>query len=157
MSKHRSCFSNGGGLTARGTCLVRERGVTKACENRYVSHQLALVYCYLADSGRAIASLQKALEIKEAWLNYFAIKPFFDILRGNPRFDAIGDQTGYRSFSKSFAARGPETDETIVEPDTVHNLTPLVIEDSVLTDGGQIKVSQRAKGRLWRSRWRLCY
>ncbi len=113
---------------------------------RYVSpYQLALVYCYLDDKERAIASLQKAADIKEAWLNYLWIDPVFDLLRSDPRFAAILEKTGYRPLAKSLDGKGPKTDESFAEPDTMHNLTTLVIEESEHTDGGIVKTESKGK------------
>ena len=102
---------------------------------RYVSpYQLSLVYCFLKDKEKAIECLQRASEIKEAWLNWMGIDPVFDLLRGDPRFDEILEKKGYRPFFKSFAeSAGTNTHD---ETGDLHNLTTLVIEDGDITHDG---------------------
>jgi hypothetical protein len=56
--------------------LKKIAGLERQSAERYVSpYQLSLVYCYLGEREMAIAQLQKASEIKEAWLNWAGGRP----------------------------------------------------------------------------------
>lgn len=120
--------------------------------SRYVSpYQIALVYCALGDRESAIGYLQQAAEMKEAWLNWMGVDPAFDPLRGDPRFEQIFEDTGYRplfnAYSKSSTdiLREPITDpDSVGRPGRVHDLTTLMIED-----GHQTLEGADASGRGW--------
>lgn len=110
-------------------------------KDRYVSpYQMALVYCYLGDYEKAIASLKAALDIKEAWLNWMGVDPVFDPIRGDNRFQEILEKVGYRMFFNNFASSGINFDaqQTVAdEVDTpIHNLTTLTMDGVELTDDG---------------------
>ncbi|MEZ5424727.1 MAG: protein kinase [Pyrinomonadaceae bacterium] len=64
-------------------------------DNRYVSpYQMALVYCYLDDNKNAFDALERAIEVKEAWLNWFGVEPVFDRLRGDERYAGFIEKLG---------------------------------------------------------------
>ena len=121
---------------------VKVTELVELSKDRYVSpYQLALVYCYLGDKEKAISSLQAALEIKEAWLNWMGVEPALDPVRGDARFDEILEKVGYRMFFNSFASSGVNFDaqQTVadeVEFQPIHDLTTLMIEGGELTDDG---------------------
>ena len=112
----------------------------KLAEERYVSpYQLALTYCYLKEPEKAIHNLEKAADLKEAWLNWMGVEPAFDLVRGDARFDAILERTGYRPFFNSFSSAAP-TGPTQSEPARdLHNLTTLVIDESDITTDANVR------------------
>ena len=126
----------------------------KMSAERYVSpYQLALVYCYLNDREKAMESLERAAEIKEAWLNWMGVDPVLDLVRSEPRFDSILETTGYRMFFSNFSnsavnfhANGSEKENGRKAP--LHDLTTLVIAQSDKTDDGIAPVPLR---KPWRS------
>ncbi|HUR98319.1 MAG TPA: protein kinase, partial [Pyrinomonadaceae bacterium] len=129
---------------ADGQTLVANEKVAaleKMSAERYVSpYQLALAYCYLGNSKKALDALDKAVEIKEAWLNWLGVEPAFDPIRGEVRFDEILEKTGYRMFFKNFSASGVNLDASVLGNKEfrtgVHDLTTLVIDETDKTDDG---------------------
>jgi serine/threonine protein kinase/tetratricopeptide (TPR) repeat protein len=122
--------------------------------DRYVSpYQLALAYCYLGENDKALGSLERAVEIKEVWLNWLGVEPAFDPIRGDDRFDEILEKIGYRMFFKNFStsAINIKTDpEVEVAPKPgVHDLTTLVIEASDKTDDGTREIPLPRKYAKW--------
>ena len=108
--------------------------------DRYVSpYQIALVYCYLKDNEKAIGYLQKAADIKEAWLNWMGVDPVLDPLRSDPRFEEILENIGYRPLFSNFAKTGTNISKAApvssagVGEERVHDLTTLVIDDGPIT------------------------
>lgn len=113
-------------------------------KERYVSpYQLALAYCYLKEPEKAIAQLRKAAELKEAWLNWMGVEPVFDLIRGDSRFEAILEKTGYRPFFNSFSASTVGR-VAAAEPNDLHNLTTLVIEGADITEDATRAAPKRA-------------
>lgn len=113
---------------------------------RYVSpYQLALICSYLNEPDKAIDHLERAVEIKEAWLNWMGVDPVFDRIRGDGRFEAILEKTGYRPFFNSFSASGGARTVRSEEPGDLHSLTTLVIEDSDTTSDGIHTTSVRRR------------
>ena len=110
-------------------------------KNRYVSpYQIALVHCYLGDKEKAIEYLQKAAEIKEAWLNWMGVDPVLDIVRTDDRFEQIIEDIGYRPLFSNFAKTGTGLSDRMPDPSTggveeqkVHDLTTLVIDEGPIT------------------------
>ena len=103
---------------------------------RYVSpYQLALAYCYLDERDMALGALERAVEIREAWLNWMGVEPAFDSIRHDRRFDAILEKIGYRMFFKNFSSGSEPSGDSRPAPD-VHDLTTLVIEEADRTDDG---------------------
>jgi tetratricopeptide (TPR) repeat protein len=110
-------------------------------EERYVSpYQIALVYCYLGDNEKAIEYLQKAAQIKEAWLNWMGVDPVLDPLRSDERFEEILENIGYRPLFSNFAKTGTSlanrTSDAAAgngEKQHVHDLTTLVIDEGPIT------------------------
>jgi eukaryotic-like serine/threonine-protein kinase len=89
------------------TAREKLRALIELSKERYVSpYQLSLVCCYLNDRDGALGFLEKALEIREAWLNWMGVEPVFDILRGEPRFISILEKIGYDVFFNNFNASG---------------------------------------------------
>lgn len=136
-------------------------------KERYVSpYQLALTCCYLNDPERALDFLEKALESKEAWLNWMGVEPMFDMLRSDARFIAILEKTGYDVFFNNFNASGHDlgrhTAETIHlsqlpqapegEKRGVHNSTTVVIDPRDKTGGGvhiTESMDRKRSSRAW--------
>jgi eukaryotic-like serine/threonine-protein kinase len=149
------CFAADGQQNVAREKLAR---LEQMSADRYISpYQLALVYCFLGEKDRALESLERAEEIKEAWLNWMGVEPVLDILRGDPRFDRILENTGYRMFFSSFAASGtalrPKSANgngiapTEVLPAPMHDLTTLVIAEPDKTDDGIAAAIHRRKRR----------
>jgi serine/threonine protein kinase/tetratricopeptide (TPR) repeat protein len=68
---------------------ARERleEVARLGESRYVSpYMLALAYCQLGDTERALQELGNAVEIVDARLAWLGVDPLFEPIRGLPRF-----------------------------------------------------------------------
>lgn len=103
--------------------------------NRYVSpYQIALVHSYLGDKGRTLDYLEKALETKEAWLNWMGIEPAFDLVRGDSRFESILDSIGYLvHFKDDTPLADLEIPHRARRRHRIHDRTTLVIEE-----GGRI-------------------
>jgi tetratricopeptide (TPR) repeat protein len=81
------------------TKVAKEKIATleEMSKTRYVSpYQLALAYCYLGEHETALDRLTKAVDIKEAWLNWMGVEPAFDPIRDDQRFDDILERIGYR-------------------------------------------------------------
>src|SRR6185503_2764697 len=103
---------------------------------RHVSpYYLALAYCYLGDNEKALAALNRAVELKEAWLNWLGVEPALDPLRGDSRFDDVLEKTGYGMYLQNFSASGAVAEPAKVDPG-VYDLTTLVIAESEKTDDG---------------------
>jgi serine/threonine protein kinase/tetratricopeptide (TPR) repeat protein len=135
-------------------------------DERYVSpYQLSLVCCYLNDREQALEFLEKAFEIKEAWLNWMGIEPVFDKLKDDARFNAILEKTGYDVFFNNFSTSAHDLQqfsaETIhlsqIPPGGgeklgIHNSTTLVIDprdrtsDAVHTTHSE---DQRKPSKIW--------
>jgi TolB-like protein/Flp pilus assembly protein TadD/tRNA A-37 threonylcarbamoyl transferase component Bud32 len=61
---------------------------------RYVSpYCLALIYCYLDDKEKALALLEEAITIGDAWVAWLAVDPQLDSLRSDPRFNELVRRT----------------------------------------------------------------
>jgi serine/threonine-protein kinase len=59
-------------------------------EREYVSPvALATVYLGLGEHSRALDWAERAYEERRGWLNYLAVNPLVDPLRGDPRFEAL--------------------------------------------------------------------
>ncbi len=115
--------------------------------DRYVSpYQLALTYCFLKDRDGALAELERAAAAKEAWLNWLGVDPVFDIVRGDARFEAILERTGYRPFFNSFSASSTAVSIEPESPKDLHNLTTLVISEGDITNDG---TTRERTGRPW--------
>jgi serine/threonine protein kinase/tetratricopeptide (TPR) repeat protein len=139
------CYAADGQTAVAGEKLA---ALEEMAAGRYVSpYQLALSYCYLGDVDRAIENLEKAVAIKEAWLNWMGVEPAFDAIRSDPRFDEILERTGYRIFSSGGR----------IEPDIsayrnknkLHDLTTLVIDESEKTDDGTRADEGRRSYATW--------
>jgi serine/threonine protein kinase/tetratricopeptide (TPR) repeat protein len=136
-------------------------------EKRYVSpYQLSLVYCYLGEKEKALGLLEKALEIKEAWLNWMGVEPAFDILRADERFQKILEKIGYHYFFNNFSASnrnlnkfitgseaGEENDKKHLTPSTkdfgLHNETTLYIEPPEDTADSLAEIVPAKKQKHW--------
>lgn len=67
---------------------------------RYVSpYCLSLVYCYLDDKEKALALLEDAIRIGDAWITWLNVDPQLDALRTDPRFNELVRQTNNPSSS----------------------------------------------------------
>jgi tetratricopeptide (TPR) repeat protein len=55
---------------------------------------VAAIYAALGDKDRAIASLEKAVELRDLGLVFLAVEPMYDGLRGDPRFTKVLDKVG---------------------------------------------------------------
>ncbi len=60
----------------------------------YVSpYHLALIYVHLGNREEAIAQLQKAATLRDAWLVWMGVEPQLDTLRGEPAFEKLLKET----------------------------------------------------------------
>ncbi|MEZ5343958.1 MAG: protein kinase [Pyrinomonadaceae bacterium] len=109
--------------------ILREVNLLSA--ERFVSPYLsALVYAQMDDKENTLKCLEKAVEIKDAWLNWFAIEPVFDLIRDEEYFQTVLEFTGYDAF--------PRSSISVPEPGqdsgtrALHNLPTLVLEEDPL-------------------------
>ncbi len=59
-------------------------------KTRFVSeYMLALAYCALGDKDRVFENLEKSFAARDGWLNWLAIDPQFDVLRGDNRYQDL--------------------------------------------------------------------
>ncbi len=125
--------------------VAREKiaALEKLAIERYVSpYQLSLVYCSLGETEQALQSLERAVDLKEAWLNWLAVEPAFDRIREESRFQEILAKTGYGNFVQDSSVSGTDprahqaAGDNRSKPDGLHDLTTLVIGESDITDGG---------------------
>ncbi|MBD0370222.1 MAG: protein kinase [Pyrinomonadaceae bacterium] len=90
------------GLAAAHACagLVDEardtlKRLDEMSRTRYVSpYCLALVYCCLNEHERALALIEEAVNIGDAWTCWLPTDPQLDPLRSDPRFDELMRRTG---------------------------------------------------------------
>lgn len=62
----------------------------------YVSSYLvALIYAGLGEDDQAFACLNRAVEERDAWLNWLKTEPRFDSLRADPRFEDLLHRVGF--------------------------------------------------------------
>ena len=60
----------------------------------YVSpYLLAMIYCSLGEKEQALALMQEAVAIGDAWICWFLVDPQLDLLRTDPRFHEMTRQT----------------------------------------------------------------
>jgi hypothetical protein len=56
----------------------------------YVSpYLLAVIYGYLGEVEEAIAQIEEAVRIGDAWICWLVVDPQLDMLRGDPRFQEL--------------------------------------------------------------------
>lgn len=97
MLAEAECFAAAGDTQKAENKLAE---LKKLAGERYVSpYQLALVYCYLKDKSAAFDALEKAADLNEAWLNWLAVEPVFDILREDTRFVRLSEKIGAKKIS----------------------------------------------------------
>jgi tetratricopeptide (TPR) repeat protein len=78
---------------------------------RYVSpYCLALVYCELNERERALALLEEALAIGDAWVTWLAVDPQLDSLRSEPRYQELMRKTNNPYSERSFYVTRPAND-----------------------------------------------
>jgi predicted Zn-dependent protease len=59
-------------------------------KERYVpSYPIAAIYAALGQKDEAFASLQKAYDEHDSWMDYLGLDPRLDGLRSDPRFAAL--------------------------------------------------------------------
>jgi serine/threonine protein kinase/Tfp pilus assembly protein PilF len=69
--------------------LLRE--MSRTC---YISpYLLALIYCSLGENEQALALIQEAITIRDAWITWLVVDPQLDLLRTDPRFREMTKQT----------------------------------------------------------------
>jgi TolB-like protein/Flp pilus assembly protein TadD len=69
---------------------------------RYVSpYCMALIYCYLNDMERALALIEEAINIGDAWATWIGVDPQLDPLRDDPRFQELQQRWGLGQYSKT--------------------------------------------------------
>jgi DNA-binding winged helix-turn-helix (wHTH) protein/TolB-like protein/Tfp pilus assembly protein PilF len=94
-------------LSGRRTAALAElNGVLARSKERYVAaYDVALIYAALADSENAFLWLERALEDRSTLINFMALDPMLDALRGDPRFGSLVQRTGiYRRVLPDAAA-----------------------------------------------------
>jgi serine/threonine-protein kinase len=86
------------GDTVRAKQLLDE--LERTVKERYVSPYLtAVVYMGLGDRNRTLSLLEEGLETRGAQMSWLGVRPIFDDLRGEPRFDHIIESLGLSSLS----------------------------------------------------------
>ena len=79
----------------RAEALAELDRVLKLSTERYVSAgDIASIYASLGDTDNALAWLDRALEQRGSMLGFLPQNPAFDVLHGNPRFEAIVNRIG---------------------------------------------------------------
>lgn len=58
-------------------------------EGHVTAARIALVYAALGDKDQAFGMLQKALDERSGALVYLKVEPRFEMLRTDPRYDAL--------------------------------------------------------------------
>jgi TolB-like protein/Tfp pilus assembly protein PilF len=89
-------FTYGDGLTGRGRKAASLLEQLKSeTANRYVSPaMIAAVQVVLGKTDSAFAWLEKAVEVRDAWLVWLGVDRRFDHLRKDPRFQALARRIG---------------------------------------------------------------
>ena len=73
------------------------REMEEVASRRYISpYHGALVNCALGRNEPALDLLERALELKDAWILWAAVDPEFDRLHGHPRFDNLLRKLNHR-------------------------------------------------------------
>ncbi len=88
---------------------------------QYVSkYQIAVVYCYLRETEKALDALEAALADGEGWLVWLAVEPALDALRDEPRFIEVLRRVQASKTSAHIASASNKifTAETIPMPTT---------------------------------------
>jgi serine/threonine protein kinase/Tfp pilus assembly protein PilF len=76
---------------------------------RYVSpYLLAVIYCWLGEKEQALAYMQEAVAIGDAWVCWLLVDPQLDLLRSDPRFDELIRRTNNPAFSKQVEGMSQE-------------------------------------------------
>ena len=74
------------------------KDLMKRAEERYLpSYWIALVYVGLEDRDLAFEWLDRAFQERSSWLVWCKVEPRFDVLRDDPRFDALLKKMGFPS------------------------------------------------------------
>ncbi|HYY42319.1 MAG TPA: tetratricopeptide repeat protein, partial [Pyrinomonadaceae bacterium] len=104
--------------------LLRELART-----RYVSpYCLALIYCYLGDKEQALALLEEAVAIDDAWVTWLVVDPQLDTLRADPRFLTLAERTN--NPAAALAATGLATGDKSIAILPLKVLTPARADDT---------------------------
>ncbi|HEX5708313.1 MAG TPA: protein kinase, partial [Pyrinomonadaceae bacterium] len=84
-------------------------------ETRYVSpYLLATVHVFLGEHERALALVEEAVRIRDAWVMWLAVEPQFDALRSDPHFRELVQRTNNPAATRhaeSLAAGGAAEEE----------------------------------------------
>jgi serine/threonine-protein kinase len=92
----RGDFLARGGRREEAQAILEE--VTKIAQSRYVDpYDVARIYMGLGDTDGAFEWLERALHERSTWLIWLKVSPFSDVLRDDPRFDAILARVGLSS------------------------------------------------------------
>jgi serine/threonine protein kinase/tetratricopeptide (TPR) repeat protein len=125
----------------REDALALLEELERASETRFVSpYQLSLVFCFLEEKEKAIASLERSAKLKEPWLNWLGVEPVFDTLRGDNRLDSIAEPFSYQGWADTSVSgrniSGPSRarETQFDEYPQLHNVTTLVIDGPATGD-----------------------
>jgi eukaryotic-like serine/threonine-protein kinase len=84
-----------GGKIEQAEAVLRE--MEEVAARRYISpYHVALVQCALGRAEAALDLLERAVDLKDAWVLGIAVDPELDPLRGHPRFDALLRKINHR-------------------------------------------------------------
>src|SRR5437870_400379 len=87
----------GQAFAAAGLREAAEEALAKvaptAAERHVSSYHVALIYCFLGEKEKALERLEQSYAEREAWPVWMGVEPVFDVLRDNPRFTALLQQT----------------------------------------------------------------
>lgn len=102
--------------------------IQEASKDHFVSsYHTALVYSYLKDKENTLIELEKAVKMKDAWLNWVAVEPAFDLVRDEIRFKKILEFTGYEVFF-SISSNPSKINYTDATTHQLHNMPTLVLQ-----------------------------
>ena len=77
------------GDPARGRQLLREVQGAPPERGYYHLYYVAMVYAYLGEKEQALTYLEQSFERRERAMTIINVDPRFDLLRGEPRFQAL--------------------------------------------------------------------
>ena len=102
-----------GGKVEQAEAVLRE--MEDVSTRRYISpYHVALVHCALGQTEAALDFLERAVELKDAWVLFMAVDPELDSLRGHPRLDAL-----LRKINHRLAALPPLPAEEAVDQQSI--------------------------------------
>jgi eukaryotic-like serine/threonine-protein kinase len=75
---------------------------------------LGVVYAALGRTDEALAAIERSFEQRDCWIVALGVEPAYDVLRGNPRFEAIVAKVGIMSPTAGSMSSGEVSDVSAV-------------------------------------------